>query len=196
LIKFGIGHLRCIPPCLILICSKKGVHPSLIGRSSIRGRFEIFCSLLSANLDGSPQYTALSYVWGDAAVTVPITCNDCKTEVRANLAAALRRLRQPSEWTLYWIDALCIYSYRTAMKRLGNLRLTPQFSEGFHFVSERKNSCSVLSKCMLHIPRSVLHSLPFSFRKGREAALIGHVTERRGSAGGSTPSTPSTRRAT
>jgi hypothetical protein len=31
----------------------------------------------------------------------------------------------------------------------------------------------------LYIPRTVLHSLPFSFRKGSEAALIGHVTERR-----------------
>src|SRR2546423_5420588 len=88
-----------------------------------------------------------------------------------------------------------MYSYRNAIKRLGNLRFMPQFSEGFHFVSERKNSCFVLSRCTLHIPRSVLHSLPFSFRKGERGrfnrARDGasrepwqSTGERRGSAGG------------
>src|SRR5437016_3093053 len=36
---------------------------------------------------------------------------------------------------------------------------------------------------ILYIPRTVLHSLPFSFRKGTEAALIAHVTERWGCSG-------------
>ena len=36
-------------------------------------------------------------------------------------------------WLLSWIVAVCIYSYRPAMKHLGNLRFMPQFSEGFDF---------------------------------------------------------------
>jgi hypothetical protein len=85
--------------------------------------------------------------------------------VAANLKVALRYLSHKYVERILWIDAICIYSYRTAMKRLGNLRFMPQFSEGFHFVSERKKSYSVLPRCTLHIPRSVLHSLPFSFQE-------------------------------
>ena len=45
------------------------------------------------------------------------------------------------------------------MKHLGSLRFMPQFSERFNFVSERKNSSSVLFKIRLYImPRAYLRS--------------------------------------
>lgn len=33
----------------------------------------------------------------------------------------------------FWIDSICTYSYRTAIKYLGNLRFMPQYSEGLDF---------------------------------------------------------------
>jgi hypothetical protein len=146
-------------------------------------------------LDVLPPYTALSYAWGSGERPDTITMSGMAMKVTRNLYSILQTICQTDATghagslgllignltdQHMWIDAVCIYSYRTAMKRLGNLRFIPQFSEGFHFVSERKNSYSVLSRCTLYIPRTVLYPLPFSFRKGSEAALIGHVTERRG----------------
>jgi hypothetical protein len=40
----------------------------------------------------------------------------------------------------WWIDSICIYSYRTAMKCCRNLRFRPQFCEGFGFASHCLNS--------------------------------------------------------
>jgi len=68
----------------------------------------ISCELHVVSLDDSPQYEALSYVWGDLAITVPITVNSCKLEVTTNLSAALRRLRKEREIRVIWIDAICI----------------------------------------------------------------------------------------
>jgi Heterokaryon incompatibility protein (HET) len=63
---------------------------------------DIVCYLRHANLDEKPLYCASSYVWGE---TVPINCS---ITVRANLARALRRVREPSNSGTLWVDALCI----------------------------------------------------------------------------------------
>jgi hypothetical protein len=86
-------------------------------------------------------YVALSHCWGKSQMLktergslnlrrrnipwdiIPRTFQDAITFVRR---LGLRYL---------WIDSLCIYSYRTAMKHLRNLRFMPQFSEGFNFLS-------------------------------------------------------------
>ncbi|KAF2140508.1 uncharacterized protein K452DRAFT_200416, partial [Aplosporella prunicola CBS 121167] len=68
------------------------------------------CDIGLALLDQSPKYKALSYVWGSAKVLRPISLDGREYFVTANLAYALRRLRQrhsPRPVTL-WIDALCI----------------------------------------------------------------------------------------
>ncbi|KAH6664292.1 heterokaryon incompatibility protein-domain-containing protein, partial [Halenospora varia] len=69
---------------------------------------EIVCHLKSANLEERPSYVALSYVWGDPSIKVLITCIGRQLTVRANLASALRRLREASNWGIFWVDALCI----------------------------------------------------------------------------------------
>jgi hypothetical protein len=68
----------------------------------------ISCELHVVSLDDSPQYEALSYVWGNAAITAPITVNSCELQVTTNLSAALRRLRKDRETRVIWIDAICI----------------------------------------------------------------------------------------
>jgi hypothetical protein len=53
------------------------------------------------------DFKALSYVWGDSSVTLPILIEDKPYQVTASCHAALRRLRELGESSI-WIDAICI----------------------------------------------------------------------------------------
>jgi hypothetical protein len=55
-----------------------------------------------------PQYTTLSYEWGDTSNPVRITCNEGTFNVSQNLYAALIHLRDTSLDLILWIDAICI----------------------------------------------------------------------------------------
>jgi hypothetical protein len=94
----------------------------------------IYCTIYHANiLERQPQteYTALSYVWGDAAQTQaiqlgyhqPLTKGTDRTwpsapspgadcyksfKVTANLEGALRHLRDSASERILWVDAICI----------------------------------------------------------------------------------------
>ncbi|KAL7803836.1 heterokaryon incompatibility domain-containing protein [Trichoderma afarasin] len=69
----------------------------------------IECTLEHRRLGSSKaQFDALSYVWGNPAVTGEITCNNRRRSVGRNLYDALERLRLPDEERVLWIDALCI----------------------------------------------------------------------------------------
>ena len=88
--------------------------PSASARSTVN------CRLSTVSLDDSPEYVALSYVWGDATVTRNIRINDCVIPVTTGLESALRQMRaslfdlSASESALrdlpsrFWIDAVCI----------------------------------------------------------------------------------------
>jgi hypothetical protein len=75
------------------------------------GKFEsrIECVIQNASLDQDDlEYEALSYVWGDDSVRVPIWVNSRKTEVTINLEQALRHLRSEDNSITIWADALSI----------------------------------------------------------------------------------------
>ena len=64
-----------------------------------------------------PRFTALSYLWGDPDVTVPITVNETEIQVTTNLAQALEHVyghwvassSKPRKYEfLLWVDAICI----------------------------------------------------------------------------------------
>ena len=75
----------------------------------------ITCQIETVSLDDLHIYTALSYVWGDAADTRPILLDGHPHEVTVNLESALRHLgRKASEARKLWIDALCINQQDTA----------------------------------------------------------------------------------
>jgi hypothetical protein len=95
------------------------------------GADELECTISHVSLD-QPVYEALSYHWGDASIKAPIWCNYERLMVTQNLLAALYQCRYFDKPRTLWIDAICMYSYRTAMKHLRNLRFMPQFSEGFN----------------------------------------------------------------
>ena len=75
------------------------------------------CKLSTVNLDHSPKFTALSYVWGDTEVTTNISVNDVQVPVTTNLASALKHVRtwwqyefksRPLSSFRIWVDAVCI----------------------------------------------------------------------------------------
>ena len=71
----------------------------------------IECTICHEKLsDGSLDYEAVSYTWGNSGLTHVIYCNDAKQSlsVGKNCHAALRRLRLPEKRRNLWIDAVCI----------------------------------------------------------------------------------------
>jgi heterokaryon incompatibility protein (HET) len=73
------------------------------------GDEQLHCHLkVSTVAESENLYDALSYVWGDSAVTEPIICNESSFPVTTSLANALRHIRQPERARLLWADAICI----------------------------------------------------------------------------------------
>jgi Heterokaryon incompatibility protein (HET) len=58
--------------------------------------------------DGTRLYDALSYVWGDPTDYRHVSVNEHHFSVRANLHAALLRLRDRHFERIIWVDAICI----------------------------------------------------------------------------------------
>ena len=75
-------------------------------------------------------YEAISYCWGDPEPTSSILIDGCTLGITDILDSFLRRKRVRASKQRLWIDAVCIYSYRTATKCCRNLRFRPQFCEG------------------------------------------------------------------
>ncbi|OAG13982.1 HET-domain-containing protein, partial [Alternaria alternata] len=73
---------------------------------------DIYCTIYHANiLEKLPQteYTALSYVWGDAKHTKPIQLGYHQIPtITKNLEKALRHLRDRASERILWVDAICI----------------------------------------------------------------------------------------
>lgn len=79
---------------------------------------DIFCCLDVVGVQSSPtpNYEALSYVWGDPFPKFTITINGHSFKVCHNLYIALRYLRYRMIPRTLWIDALCINQSDTAEK--------------------------------------------------------------------------------
>ncbi|KAK4209797.1 hypothetical protein QBC37DRAFT_485835 [Rhypophila decipiens] len=75
------------------------------------------CTLQVKSLDESPEFEALSYVWGDEFDTVPIAAEDVTLDVTLNLYSALRALRpRPGNSRRpFWVDA---YSVRAGFPHI------------------------------------------------------------------------------
>ncbi|ORY05810.1 heterokaryon incompatibility protein-domain-containing protein [Clohesyomyces aquaticus] len=76
----------------------------------------IICSLTVVDIKHSPQYEALSYVWGDPSITEEIECDGRRLNVTVNLRDALRRFRYTDRVRLLWADAVCIDQANEAEK--------------------------------------------------------------------------------
>jgi len=62
------------------------------------------------------QYEVLSYTGEDVSLPrIPCRLNGYEHAVTVNLEAVVKKLRGRTRKRYLWVDALCIYSYRTAM---------------------------------------------------------------------------------
>jgi hypothetical protein len=74
----------------------------------------IHCELITASIESSPNYEALSYTWGDPSSTETINMATQGSEttqqfsVTSNCFSALKRLRYKNKPRVLWIDALAI----------------------------------------------------------------------------------------
>ena len=67
-----------------------------------------------ANL--AQPYSTLSYTWGDAEVTKPVTVNGEVFQATVNLYDALQHVRSVDTPILIWVDAICINQWDLAEK--------------------------------------------------------------------------------
>lgn len=68
----------------------------------------IRCTLSTASLDSAPEFTALSYAWGDPSKTKQIIVDSEPFDVTVNLELGLRTIRKRWGRRVLWIDAICI----------------------------------------------------------------------------------------
>ena len=69
------------------------------------------CSLVAAPLDETPQFEAISYVWGDAIFDQKIICDPEKgtiLHITPTLRDALRQVRLTDKPRAVWADSICI----------------------------------------------------------------------------------------
>ena len=76
---------------------------------------QVRCTIQHASLDDNPDYSALSYAWGDPNKTVPILVDDLIFHATENLESALRHV-QSTETDALWVDAVCINQKNDAEK--------------------------------------------------------------------------------
>jgi hypothetical protein len=68
------------------------------------------CRIEHFDFDTTPEYIALSYVWGAESPTFVIVVNDGSFEIRQNLFSFMQRAKQTERIAsrYFWIDQLCI----------------------------------------------------------------------------------------
>lgn len=87
---------------------EKGEIRLLVILRSLLPSSQLHCVLRQVPLISSPQYEALSYVWGDQTTKTSIVINNEQVKIGFNLWAALFHLRRKSKRVILWCDAICI----------------------------------------------------------------------------------------
>lgn len=64
-------------------------------------------ALRTVDLHTAPEFTALSYVWGQGS-SHKISCNGCDLDITQSCYEALTSLRQSCRPLTIWVDAICI----------------------------------------------------------------------------------------
>ncbi|EHA51902.1 hypothetical protein MGG_05881 [Pyricularia oryzae 70-15] len=90
------------------------------------------CKLVQVPLESvHSKYKALSYVWGDANVTRPISVDGKEVQVNASLEECLRQFCQPGQDDLpyyLWVDAVCINQADLAERSAQVMRMKDIYS--------------------------------------------------------------------
>ena len=76
------------------------------------------CTLEVFRDESLPQFSALSYAWGNEAPTASILCNDKTFFVTPHLYSALRAITHLGCATKLWVDAICLNQWDNAEKSI------------------------------------------------------------------------------
>ena len=104
------------------------------------------CRMQKVSLNAKPAFCALSYVWGDAAVTKNIFVNDNEMAVTTNLEAALRTIRRrqatgnAGRRFMLWADAVSI-NQGDLKERTSQVQLMRRIYRGAGVVFTWVNGC-------------------------------------------------------
>jgi hypothetical protein len=69
---------------------------------------DVKCHLETVSLNDNPKFYAISYVWGDPNITLPITIDGESLAITRNLCNGLQRLRKIDKTLVIFADAACI----------------------------------------------------------------------------------------
>ena len=73
-----------------------------------QGDEPLMVELIVARPDYTPEYIALSYVWGDLTLSETLTCAGQALSITRSLKAALQGIRKSTSPLIIWADQLCI----------------------------------------------------------------------------------------
>lgn len=131
----------------------------------------LHATLGDCDYDLIEPYTALSYVWGQAAQTEDIHISSLAITIAATLAAALRDLRDDTRPRRIWADALCIDQSNIAERNRQVMLMGVIYGVASHTVIYLGPSTKESDLVLQSAPRSSLgiyHSLD---QLGREAMV-------------------------
>lgn len=83
----------------------------------------IHCQLEKVSLSAGHAYEALSYVWGNASDTSPMSLEGVPYHITKNLECALRYLRHKGSPRVLWVDAVCIDQRNTQERNAQVIRM-------------------------------------------------------------------------
>lgn len=90
----------------------KSVRLMYLHTSSSYHQLPIEVSLCEFPIDACPSFGALSYAWSIDDEPMPslgeLLCDGASIKITINCEAALKRLRQPNQDQILWVDAVCI----------------------------------------------------------------------------------------
>jgi hypothetical protein len=87
-----------------------------IPKDAIEGT-PVNCTLRVIHLDRDPDFTALSYVWGDPEHKRSIVCDGVLFPVTENCYSALWNLSKKLQGLAIWVDAICINQEKTSQEK-------------------------------------------------------------------------------
>jgi len=74
------------------------------------------CSFAELPFEAVPEYTALSYTWGDPDIVSKVWIGGSPVGIGASLEGAMKKLRHETHFKPLWIDAICINQADNAEK--------------------------------------------------------------------------------
>ena len=85
------------------------------------------------NVERSPPYYALSYVWGSAIKGYTLETSQGPIGITASLCSALRRIRKSDEVMYVWVDAVCI-NQEDDHEKASQIRMLPNIFQSAEIV--------------------------------------------------------------